>query len=130
MARTGFKNLDQQTKEKKYRSSENSATLAVTASNLFSGGKGFSGRPSNSKPLSEVYCVVCLYCVFSDKSHESRDCFNSQKMSISQKRDILSKKKAIVLRLKVGHQSTFSKSNLKCIVCGKNNLLSCVLAYQ
>lgn len=88
MARTGFKNLDQQTKEKKYRSSEDSASLAVTASNLFSGGKGFSGRPSNSKPLS------VLYCVFRDKSHESRDCFNSQKMSMSQKRDVLSKKKA------------------------------------
>jgi len=65
-------------------------------------------------------------CEFSDKQHNSADCFTAKKIPLEQKKKILSERKACFVCLRKGHLSRACKSNANCQVCGKRHqVISC-----
>jgi hypothetical protein len=60
-------------------------------------------------------------CVFCSRLHDSKNCFQVQKMSLQEKKDAMKKKKARYLCLRQGHRSAECKTNLKCLICGKRH---------
>ncbi|XP_066907403.1 uncharacterized protein [Halyomorpha halys] len=62
-----------------------------------------------------------LNCVFFQKGHESRDCFNAQKMTLGEKRAILNQKRVCYLCFKSGHRHKYCKAPVRCVVCGKRH---------
>jgi len=60
-------------------------------------------------------------CVFCGRLHDSKDCFQMQKMPLHEKKDVMKKKKARYLCLRQGHRSAECKTNLKCLICGKRH---------
>lgn len=65
-------------------------------------------------------------CVFCLKSHTSSECIKAQRMTVTEKRKILSNKHCCFNCLKKGHESKACKSIVRCIVCGgKHVVLMC-----
>ncbi|XP_050306312.1 uncharacterized protein LOC126743324 [Anthonomus grandis grandis] len=62
-------------------------------------------------------------CIFCGGSHESASCFKANKMSLEEKKNILSSKKACFRCLKVGHQSRRCRGRFNCVVCEKSHLV-------
>lgn len=77
-----------------------------TANNLF------SGQRKNEKVSS---------CIFCHKIHESRDCFQAEKLSFQEKQGKIKENKACFICLRIGHSYKNCKTNVKCIVCGKKH---------
>jgi hypothetical protein len=78
----------------------------ATASDLFSEGNNL-GKP--------------LGCIFCEKPHESRECFLAPRLLLSDKQEVLKKRKCCFTCLKTGHRSRECKTNVRCLVCSKNH---------
>jgi hypothetical protein len=74
-------------KDKKKPSTEGSV---ATASDLFSGERNVGKQ---------------LGCIFCEKPHESRECFQAPKLPLSDKQEVLKRKKCCFTCLKTGHRS-------------------------
>lgn len=61
--------------------------------------------------------AIAAICVFCMGSHNSDACYKAQRMSYSQKRDLLSGKKACFRCLKPGHTSKKCRGRMRCMVC-------------
>nr|XP_042909844.1 uncharacterized protein LOC122271712 [Parasteatoda tepidariorum] len=61
------------------------------------------------------------FCVFCDKTHESRDCFIAQSWSLDKKKEVLSNKKACYICFKANHRAKECKAKLKCMMCSKRH---------
>ncbi|KAJ8941034.1 hypothetical protein NQ318_015510 [Aromia moschata] len=98
---------------------------------LASEGFGLSERKVHAKPSTkkqgDIPTATGLInhevsgCIFCSSPHDSNLCFKAQKMSLEQKRNALSGKKACFRCLKPGHQSKKCRGRLKCIVCSRSH---------
>lgn len=79
-----------------------------TAANMFSSTKG----------------EVKYYCIFCDKnSHRSQDCFRAKKLSLTERRNIVYKKRCCLICLKPGHHQKNCKSFVRCLLCNKKHYI-------
>ena len=60
-------------------------------------------------------------CIFCDKAHESRECFQAQRMSMVEKRAKISAKKCCFACLRVGHPAKNCKASVRCPICGRRH---------
>lgn len=104
LAKAGFKLTEGSVRKvKKKPSTEGSV---ATASGLFSGGRKVGKQ---------------LCCIFCEKPHESRECFQAPKLPLSDKQEVLKRKKCCFTCLKTGHHSKECKTNVRCLVCAKKH---------
>ncbi|XP_025835370.1 uncharacterized protein LOC112906030 [Agrilus planipennis] len=66
-------------------------------------------------------------CVFCEKTnHESANCFKAKKMSLSEIKEVLKRKRACYNCLNVGHAGKFCRANVKCTKCSRHHVdLTC-----
>ena len=83
-----------------YKSSE----PIVTASGLLNQGK--------------ILSVTCIFCA---RPHNSQDCIKYQKITLNEKKKIVSDKKGCFICLKVGHRAKQCKAFVKCIICQRRH---------
>lgn len=60
-------------------------------------------------------------CIFCEKNHPSQECFTAMRMTMEQKKKILSDKKACFVCLKSGHLSKNCCAKVMCTSCGKRH---------
>lgn len=73
--------------------------------------------PANMTAAGLVNTDIDKCCIFCSGSHESNQCFRAQKMTLDERKNVLTEKKACFRCLKVGHLSRKCRTRLKCVVC-------------
>ncbi|XP_045541691.1 uncharacterized protein LOC106718201 isoform X2 [Papilio machaon] len=69
----------------------------------------------NNQPMAKKQ--VESKCIFCDRGHPSTECFKVANMSVEERRELLRKKKACALCLKMGHHAKQCRSFVKCFIC-------------
>ncbi|XP_045451223.1 uncharacterized protein LOC123660165 [Melitaea cinxia] len=82
----------------------------------------------NEKQKQKEKIRSCIWC---GKNHTSLECFKLSSITITDRREILKKKKACVLCLKPGHHAKVCRFYIKCYVCGqKHSPVLCTAAAE
>ncbi|KAJ8968554.1 hypothetical protein NQ317_001752 [Molorchus minor] len=81
-------------------------------------------KPAKHSPTTAAGLVNTdnAKCIFCTGSHGSDVCFKARKMTLEERRNILSQKKACFRCLKIGHLVRKCRSRLKCILCEQSHV--------
>ncbi|GFS58401.1 structural maintenance of chromosomes protein 4 [Trichonephila clavipes] len=86
--------------------------IIPTASYLFSGAKE---RNSNN----------IISCIFCEKSHQNKDCYQAQNLTHDEKLRIMKEKNCCFACLKPNQRAKNCKSKVQCVFCGRKHYIVC-----
>ncbi|GFT75584.1 uncharacterized protein TNCV_1135501 [Trichonephila clavipes] len=78
--------------------------------------------PTAANLLTTASKEVKKECVFCTGKHSSRDCFQTQKMSLAERHSILREKQCCFACLTPKHTARSCKTYLRCVICGKKHV--------
>ncbi|GFW84540.1 uncharacterized protein TNCV_457211 [Trichonephila clavipes] len=78
--------------------------------------------PTAANLLTTASKEVKKKCVFCTGKHSSRDCFQTQKMSLAERHNILREKQCCFACLTPKHTARSCKTYLRCVICGKKHV--------
>ncbi|KAF6212081.1 hypothetical protein GE061_012601 [Apolygus lucorum] len=60
-------------------------------------------------------------CIFCDKEHQSQDCLKAQSWPLSERKDLVTRKRACFCCLRKNHRAQDCRARVKCVVCSRKH---------